>query len=135
MKIQISTALVSIVTAVGLTAAGAAPASAQPAFQNVQYDRYPDQRDGYYPPEPPPYRGERRGEYYSAPPRDAYDRDYPLWRAGDVIPGELLNYVVDDWEPRGLERPPSGHQWVRARGQFILVRERDRMIARVITFD
>jgi Ni/Co efflux regulator RcnB len=136
MKIQISTAFLSIVTALGLSSAGVAPASAQPAVQSVQYDRYPDQRRGGDYPPPPPYAGERRDDgYYPYPPRDAYDRDYPLWRAGDVVPGELLDFVVDDWEPRGLERPPGGHQWVRTRGQFLLVRERDRMIARVITFD
>ncbi len=113
MKIQMSTAILSIVTAMGLSSAGAVPASAQAALQHVQYDRYQDQRDGYYPPESPPYRGERRDNYAPYPSRDAYDRDYPC----------------------GRERPPSGHQWLRVRGQFILVRERDRMIARVITFD
>ena len=82
----------------------------------------------------PPYSSERRDGYYPYPPRDAYDRDYPIWRAGDVVPGELLDFVVDDWEPRGLERPPGGHQWIRTRSQFLLVRERDRMIARIITF-
>ena len=134
MKTQISTAFLSIVTVLGLSSAGAAPATAQPAFQHVQYDRYPDQRDGYIAPEPPPYRGERP-DGYSPYPRDAYDRDYPLWRPGDVVPGQVLDFVVDDWEPRGLVRPPGGHQWFRVRGQFILVRERDRMISRIITFD
>ena len=138
MKNLIPTVILSIVAALGLSPAGATPASAQPALQLVQYDRYPD-RGGDYPPAPP-YSSERRDDYNAYPPRDyppreGYGRDYPLWRAGDVVPGDLLNFVVDDWEPRGLERPPSGHQWVRARGQFILVRERDRMIARVITFD
>ncbi len=138
MKTQISTALLSIVAALLLSST--APAGAQPVVQPVQYDRYPDQgRGGDYPPAPP-YSSERRDDYNAYPsrdypPRDGYDRDYPLWRAGDVIPGDLLNFVVDDWEPRGLERPPGGHQWIRVRGQFILVRERDRMIARVITFD
>ena len=130
MKMQIS--FLSIVTAVGL-AATAAPASAQPLVHPVQYDRY-EPRGGYYPPAPPPYRGERRDDsQYPSP--DAYDRSYPLWRAGDVVPGQALDFVVDDWEPRGLERPPGGHQWFRVPGQFILVRERDRMIARIITFD
>jgi hypothetical protein len=46
---------------------------------------------------------------------DSYDRDYPLWRPGDVPPPQLLDFVVDDWEPRGLERPPGGHLWVPAR--------------------
>src|SRR5258708_3003148 len=57
------------------------------------------------------------------------------WRPGEVIPGEFLNRVVEDWEERGLSRPPGGHQWVRVGEQFILVRARDRMVARVLNFD
>lgn len=132
MRSQISAPFLSIVTVLGLSAA-AAVANAQPTVQLAQYDRY-EPRGGYYPPDTPPYRGERRDDY-PYPSRDAYDRDYPLWRPGDVVPGQALDFVVDDWEPRGLTRPPGGHQWFRVRGQFILVRERDRMIARVITFD
>ena len=138
MKTHASTAFLSIVAALGLSAtmfAGTAPANAQPALQPVQYDRYPDQRRGGDYPPAPPYAGERRDDYRYPPPRDSYyDRDYPLWRPGDVLPPQLLNFVVDDWEPRGLERPPGGHLWVRVRDQFILVRESDRMIARVINF-
>ena len=66
------------------------------------------------------------------------DRDFrggPKWRPGQVLPGEFLNRVVDDWEERGLSRPPGGHQWVRVGEQFILVRGRDRMIARILNFD
>jgi len=139
MNIHISTVLLSIVAAMGLSSAassvGAAPTSDQPALERIQYNRYPDQRpDGYYP-EPRSYSGQRPDGYYPDP-RDRYaDRDYPKWRPGDVLPGQLLDYVVDDWEPRGLERPPGGHLWVRVGQQFILVRERDRMISRVINFD
>jgi len=66
------------------------------------------------------------------------DRDFrggPKWRPGQVIPGQFLNRVVNDWEERGLSRPPDGHQWVRIGEQFVLVRGRDRMVARVINFD
>jgi len=66
------------------------------------------------------------------------DRDFrggPKWRPGQVLPGQFLSRVVDDWEERGLSRPPGGHQWVRVGEQFILVRDRDRMIARVLNFD
>ena len=137
MKTHAPTALLSIVAALWLGSAmfaGSAPASAQPALQHIQYDRYPDQRRGGDYPPAPPYAGEQRDGYYPYPPRDSYDRDYPLWRPGDVLPPQLLNFVVDDWEPRGLERPPGGHLWVRVREQFILVRESDRMISRVINF-
>ncbi len=70
--------------------------------------------------------------------RQYADRDFrggPKWRPGQVLPGQFLNRVVDDWEERGLSRPPGGHQWVRVGEQFILVRGRDRMIARVLNFD
>ena len=66
------------------------------------------------------------------------DRDFragPTWRPGQVLPGQFLNRVVEDWEDRGLSRPPGGHQWVRVGEQFILVRGRDRMIARILNFD
>ena len=129
MKLHNATAALSVLMALGLSSTGAVQAGAQPALLQVQYDRYPDQRDGYY----PPYRGERRDDYSQYPSRDG--RDYPLWRPGDVVPGQALDFVVDDWEPRGLQRPPGGHQWFRVPGQFILVRERDRMISRVITFE
>lgn len=137
MKIHVSIALLSIVVGLGSAAssAGAALTSDQPALKHIQYDRYPDQRpDGYYP-EPRSYPDQRPDGYY-ADSRDRYaDRDFPKWRPGDVLPGELLDFVVEDWDERGLGRPPGGHLWVRVREQFILVRERDRMIARVINFD
>ena len=106
----------------------------------VQYGQYPDQRPPNYYPQDRYYPDDRRDGYYPPypPPRDSYnqyDRNAPLWRPGDVLPPDLLDFVVDDWERRGLERPPGGHLWVRVGPQFILVRDRDRMIARVISFD
>jgi Ni/Co efflux regulator RcnB len=132
MRIQTSAALLSValLTAfAGPSASAAAPD--HPIATPAQYAPYPDRRDyqdRYYP-------GDRRDDYYRPypPPRSSYDA--PLWRPGDVLPPDLLDFVVDDWEPRGLERPPGGHFWVRVGPQFILVRERDRMIARVINFD
>ena len=135
MKIQASAALMSIVL---VTALGGCAASSEPSYYDrpisrpIQYSQYPDQRsDPYYYSQDRYYQGDRRGGYYP-PPRDAYDG--PLWRPGDVLPPSGLDYVVDDWEPRGLVRPPGGHLWVRVGYQFILVRERDRMISRVINF-
>ena len=91
-------------------------------LQQVQYDRYQDRNgDGRY-------DRDRRDD----------DRDFRhegKWRPGEVLPPPLLNRVVGDWEDRGLNRPPDGHEWVRVREQFILVRVRDRMIARVLNFD
>jgi Ni/Co efflux regulator RcnB len=132
MTILRSAAIVSLV----LIGFGAGPLSASaatsssPATVPVQYDRYPDQPPGgrYYPPP-------RRDDDYTGPHGPYGEGEFPLWRPGDVVPVEYFDSIVDDWEPRGLGRPPSGHQWVRVDPQFLLVRERDRMIARVINFD
>jgi Ni/Co efflux regulator RcnB len=133
MKLQVSAVLMSILFATGLGAsAPAALADDPPAATPIQYGPYPDER--YYP-QDRYYPNDRRDGYAPYPPRDSYDRGAPLWRPGDLLPPQLLDYIVDDWEPRGLERPPGGHLWVRVDPQFILVRERDRMISRVINFD
>ena len=92
--------------------------------QDIQYDRGPD-------------RGPNDYRDYRDQPRDRYDsRDYrgPKWRPGQVVPRPLLDRVVGDWEERGLSRPPGGHQWFRVGQQFVLVRGRDRMIARILNF-
>lgn len=137
---RIQAVVMSVVAIAGLGLGGSsawtAPAGDLPAVTRIQYNPYPDRytdpryypddrRDGYYAPYPPPRDG------YDP----AYDREAPLWRPGDVLPLQLLDIVVDDWDRRGLGRPPGGHFWVRIDPQFILVRESDRMIARVISFD
>ncbi len=84
------------------------------------------------------YYQDRQQDQNSYQDRQYGDRNFrggPKWRPGQVIPGEFLNRVVEDWEERGLSRPPGGHQWVRVGEQFILVRARDRMVARVLNFD
>ena len=83
------------------------------------------------------YYQDRQQDQNSYQNRQYGDRNFrgPKWRPGQVLPGEFLNRVVDDWEERGLSRPPGGHQWVRVGEQFILVRARDRMVARVLNFD
>ena len=83
-------------------------------YQGQQGDRYYDQNSGYQD------RDFRRGQ---------------KWRPGEVIPGRNLNREVTDWEERGLSRPPNDHHWFRVGEQFVLVRERDRMIARILNFD
>jgi Ni/Co efflux regulator RcnB len=70
--------------------------------------------------------------------RDGYnDRESRgfKWRPGQILPEQFFNRVVNDWEERGLSRPPGGHQWVRVGQQFVLVRGQDRMIARILNFD
>ena len=132
MRIQTSAALLSIalVMALGGSVACAGPYDG-PTAARVQYAPYPDRRDNYYPQDR--YSpNDQRGGYYP-PSRGSYDA--PLWRPGDVVPPDVLDFVVDDWEPRGLQRPPGGHLWFRVGYQFLLVRERDRMISRVINFN
>ena len=129
MKIHMSTGLVSLVLALGLGApasfAAAGFAHTQAGVQQIQYDRYPDQRrDGY---------NDRDSRGPNDNDRDS--RNGAKWRPGEVLPARFLNRVVDDWEERGLSRPPGGHQWVRVGLQFVLVRGRDRMIARILNFD
>ena len=95
--------------------------------QRYENDNRPQQDQNYYQQDQNPYQDRQYG-----------DRDFrggPKWRPGQVLPGQFLNRVVNDWEERGLSRPPGGHQWVRVGFQFILVRGRDRMIARVLNFD
>ena len=86
----------------------------------------------------PPYGYDRDRDRYDERDRGyGYDRDFRghKWRPGEVLPPDLMGRVVPDWEERGLSRPPGGHEWVRIGYQFILVRDRDRMIARILNFD
>jgi len=115
---MLTAALVAVGLGYALPFSTRAHANDLQPLQQVQYDR-----DG--------------GGRYDRDRRDD-DRDFrhdAKWRPGEVLPPPLLNRVVGDWEERGLSRPPDGHEWVRVREQFILVRVRDRMIARVLNFD
>jgi Ni/Co efflux regulator RcnB len=120
MKLRVITGVLSLTFAVGLalpTPVAAAPSNGDVGIHQIQYDRDRDQ-------------DQRRDDYNG---RDS--RPGQKWRPGEVIPARFLNRVVNDWEERGLSRPPGGHQWVRVGEQFILVRGRDRMIARILNFD
>ena len=119
----------------GLTAT--ASLSVQPAhaggLQSIQYG----------PQGSPPYgyddRNQDRGQYGQDRGQYGYeDRDYRggrKWRPGEIIPPQLLRREVVDWEERGLSRPPGGHRWMRVGLQFVLVRDSDRKIARILNFD
>ena|SRR5437868_12803200 len=131
MKIHLSICLVSIVVAGGLASTHSFAATVLPndqgAVEQIQYDRFQDRR---------PDRDDRYQD--RRPDRNDRDRDFrgPVkWRPGQVLPGQLLERVVGDWEDRGLSRPPNGHAWVRVGQQFVLVRFSDRMIARILNFD
>jgi Ni/Co efflux regulator RcnB len=114
------------VIAVGLGPAGhAAPLQNVPVgLEQVQYrddNTYPGARD--------------RNDNRYGDPRD-FNRGDRIWRAGEFIPDALLDRrrIVNDWEERGLERPPRDHNWVRVGQQFLLVRFSDRRIARILSF-
>ena len=148
---MVSTGVISAIIVMALASSAPFARAEFPSYhgglQNVQYNQYPGQppdgyndrqdqrRDGYND------RADQRRDGYSDRPdqrREGYnDRDYrgPKWRPGQVVPGPFLNRVVSDWEDRGLSRPPGGSQWLRVGQQFLLVRERDRMIARILNFD
>jgi len=129
MNIRVSTGVISAIIVMALASSAPFARAEFPSYhgglQNVQYNQYPGQ--------PPDGYNDRQDQR-----RDGYnDRDYrgPKWRPGQVVPGPFLNRVVYDWEDRGLSRPPGGSQWFRVGQQFLLVRERDRMIARILNFD
>ena len=131
MSIRIAPAVIA--ACVLMLGASGAVAHASPTgargFELAQYDRYGSP--------PPPYGyDERDRDRYDDRDRDRDYRGGPhKWRPGEVMPPQLLQRVVFDWEERGLSRPPSGHQWVRVGLQFILVRGSDRKIARILNFD
>jgi len=141
MRIHACATLVSVFLAAG-AGLGASPAWAlspgHAASTPIQYRQYPDQGpggyypDGRYDPRDDPRARRDGADRY---PGDAYGGGFRKWRPGEVVPGEFLGSVVDDWEERGLSRPPGGHLWVRVGLQFILVRERDQRIARTVNFD
>ena len=128
MKTHLSTGLISVVIVMGLgsaaTFAMAAFPENQSRIEHIQYS--PDQRRD----DSNRYPDDRRDLN-----NDRYYRGGPKWRPGQVVPGQLLNQMVYDWEERGLARPYGGAQWFRVGQQFLLVRERDRMIARILNFD
>ena len=142
MAIRISTAIIAAcVLTLGASASFAAwtPAGNARGFELVQYDRYGNQPPpyGYGAQNAPPYGYEDRDrDRYDDRGRDRDFRGGPRkWVPGEVLPPQLLGRVVVDWEERGLSRPPNGHQWVRVGLQFILVRNGDRKIARILNFD
>ena len=135
----------AIIAAVSIAGLGAIAASAAPplpgaarGIEPIQYDRYGNQpAPGYGAQNPPaPYGYDNRDRDRNDDRDRDRDRDYRggphKWRAGEVLPPQLLGRVVADWEDRGLSRPPGGHQWMRVGLQFVLVRGSDRKIARVV---
>src|SRR5215470_6412446 len=101
---NLSTGLISVVIVMGLGSAASFAMAAFPENQSrleqVQYNRYPDQRRDDYNRYPDDRRDFNNDRYRGG-----------RWRAGQVVPGELLNQLVYDWEERGWMRPYGGAQW------------------------
>ena len=140
MAIRISSALIAAcLMTLGASASFAAPLAGNArGLELVQYDRYgnPPAPYGYGAQNAPPPYGYDNRDRYDDRDRDRDFRGGPRkWVPGEVLPPQLLGRVVVDWEERGLSRPPNGHQWVRVGLQFILVRNGDRKIARILNFD
>src|SRR5262245_45948251 len=111
MKAPISIALLSLACTLAL---GSTAAYAQ-RIERIQYNQY--NQDQNYQGQQPYY--DQRG-YPDQRYNDNFRRPGPLrWRPGQVVPDQALNFVVQDWEERGLSRPPGGHQWFRVRQQFL----------------
>jgi Ni/Co efflux regulator RcnB len=92
----------------------------------------------YYYPAPP--------VYYPAPPvyfgavPQPYGYPYgntaaPVFRAGDFLPPPYLSgqFVISDWDWRGLYAPPAGYQWMLLGADYALVATATGQIVSVVT--
>ena len=124
--------------AVAANARPATSAEGYRAYQQIQYGGEQDRRndnadrdrndEGYR--DRDDARDDRRD-------RDRDERHQPRWSAGDRVTNEYLSsrYIIGEWERTGLSRPPRGHEWIRVGDEYMLVRVRDQMIAKVIVGD
>ena len=136
----IGTLAISFLCTVVVAANASPPTSADGhrAYQHIQYggdqDRPNDNADRGRNDER--YR-DRDGARDDSRDRDRDERNQPRWSAGDRVTNEYLSsrYVIGEWERTGLSRPPRGHEWIRVGDEYMMVRARDRMIAKVIFGD
>jgi len=120
MKI-ISASVIALIASMALGTSASAATSALPlsaGSTNIQYNGNDDRR-----------RNEDRDRV-----RDD-DRGAPRFSVGDRLPERFLDNGVTDWRGEGLSRPARGQEWVRVGDRLILVRVRDRMVARVVDTD
>ena len=106
-----------------------------------RYGGYPGYRWGYVAPPPvfystPPafYYSPPPIVYYSGPPA-FYGNASPLpLQPGDYLPREYLGsqYIVNDWQWRGLSAPPVGYQWVQLGNGYALVVSSTGQIASIV---
>lgn len=107
--------------------------------------RAPERRDyGYVVPRP--YYYPAPPVYYPAPPvyfgavPQPYAYPYgtynaPVFRAGDFLPPQYLSgqFVIADWDWRGLYAPPAGYQWMLLGADYALVAIATGQIVSVVT--
>jgi Ni/Co efflux regulator RcnB len=88
---------------------------------------------GYVAP-PPVYYSPPPAVYYNGPPA-YFGNTSPLpLQPGDYLPREYLGaqYIVNDWQWRGLAAPPYGYQWVQLGAGYALVVSSTGQIASIV---
>lgn len=133
------------ILAMGMTLLGAAAVSAQP---------YPDQRDRGQQSDPRDEHRDDRGDHrgddrrdHGAPnqwgDRDSFNHEWGQrggdwehqWRRGDHLPNGYWSdrrYIIDDYRHYHLIAPRRGYHWVRYADRFVLVRDRDGLVDRIV---
>jgi Ni/Co efflux regulator RcnB len=99
------------------------------------YDGYAGYGWGYVAP-PPVFYSPPPAVYYNGPPPSYYygtPGPRPL-QPGDYLPPEYLaaQYIVQDWQWRGLSAPPYGYQWVQLGTGYALVVSSTGQIASIV---
>lgn len=78
------------------------------------------------------------GPYGQRPGDQADPRYRPRWSAGDRLPPQYRqrHHYVEDWQKRGLRRPPKGYRWVRYNdNNYFLVAVVSGLIAQTVYRD
>ena len=86
-----------------------------------RFDRWEDRRFDY-------------GDARRNDRRDYYSARSPEFRRGGYIPREFRNrqYVITDYRPYRLSRPPYGHQWVQVGADYVLIAMATGLIAHIV---
>jgi Ni/Co efflux regulator RcnB len=110
------------------------------------WDRRAPERRGFGYVVPQPYYYPAPPVYYPAPPvyfgavPQPYVYPYggyaaPVFRVGDYLPPQYLSgqFVITDWDWRGLDAPPAGYQWMLVGADYALVAMATGQIVSVVT--
>lgn len=138
-----SKAVVSVVSAIFLTAAASAFAQRAPLDPNVTQILGQDPNLSVRQQARESNREERRRQIREQQEQQRqayYDRSgrgagaYHRYYRGDRLPAEYRhrNYVVNDWRGHRLSAPPHGHYWVQSGSDYLLVAIATGIILNVI---